>query len=155
MLSGGIKPWLTLTESYGRLGGRVVWRPEEAPRFAEFTVNWPVVSVSLVSRRSFAAPATALQIRATSWHAHFPKRRLHIPNTFRISAAGSQGCCRITNELSFAFDFTGLAPLPIDDIDRRAIVLLEEIDTLRRVHPDVLDRLGIVVEITIRDDPDS
>lgn len=154
-LDGGINPWLTLAEGYGRLGGRVAWQPGAAPRFAAFTVKWPLVSVTLVSRRSEVAPATLLQIRHASWHAHFPKRRLHIPSTFRISAAGSRDCCRIRNETSFAFDFTGLAPLPTNDIERRAIVLLDEIDTLRRVHPDVLDRLGIVIDIKLRDDPDS
>src|SRR5438270_10465029 len=105
---GAINPWLTLTARYGRLGGSVAWKQVDAPRFAEFTVNWPVVSVTLVSHRSLAAPATALQIRHASWHAHFPKRRLHVPSAFRISAAASHHCCRITNETSFAFDFTGL-----------------------------------------------
>jgi hypothetical protein len=50
---------------------------------------------------------------------------------------------------TYVFDFTGLSPRPQgDDLERRAVVLLEEIENFRRHHPEVLDRLSI--EIAVR-----
>ena len=37
-------------------------------------------------------------------------------------------------------------------INGRAAVLLEEIENFRRFHPDVLDRLGIQIEVRFQDD---
>lgn len=51
------------------------------------------------------------------------------------------------------FDFTGLSPLQKgNDLERRAAVLLEEIENFRRYHPEVLDRLGIQIDVRFQDD---
>jgi hypothetical protein len=48
-----------------------------------------------------------------------------------------------------------MAPLPTSNVDRRLIVLLDEIDSFQRHHPEVLDRLGIEVRVLFRDEPES
>ena len=54
----------------------------------------------------------------------------------------------------YLFDFSGIAPLPEDDLERRAAVLLEQLEDMRRLHPGVFARLGIDVQIVFRDEHD-
>jgi hypothetical protein len=93
-----------------------------------------------------------MQVRKTSWHAHLPRQRLGIPEHFVIGAAASRRCLRTEGDV-YVFDFTGMSPKPeSDDIERRAVVLLEEIENFRRFHPEVLERLGIQVSVEFADD---
>jgi hypothetical protein len=48
-----------------------------------------------------------------------------------------------------------MAPLPSDDIEPRAVVLLEQLEDIRRSHPEIFDRLGIGVRVEFRDDVDD
>jgi hypothetical protein len=50
------------------------------------------------------------------------------------------------------FDFTGMAPLPTGDLETRVVVLLEQLEDVRRNHPEVFDRLGIDVRVEFQDD---
>lgn len=143
--------WLRVSTHYGRVGGRVYWQDETAPRFAEFGGDWPLVTLQLVQERRRSRIQTAIQARPSSWHAHLPARLLGIPSQFRIAAADSRSCARKLGD-TFIFDFTGMAPLPPDDLQRRAIILLDEIESLRRNHPEVLAQLGIDLKIHFHED---
>jgi hypothetical protein len=147
--------WITFSGRYGRVGGPVEWQADRAtaPRFAEFSGAWPIIAVCLVRNRRSTKRQTSLQARNRSWHAHVPCRRLGIPHHFRIRADESRGCSREMDE-ALVFDFTGMAlPLADDfDLERRLIILLEEIDVFQKAHPEVLDRLGIDVRISFRDE---
>jgi hypothetical protein len=70
-----------------------------------------------------------------------------VPAQFRIDAEASRRCLR-QEENSFVFDFTGMAPLPEDDMECRLVVLLDEIESFRRYHPDILQRLGVSIEVS-------
>ena len=50
------------------------------------------------------------------------------------------------------FDFTGNATLPENDPDRRLVVLLDEIEGMRRHHPEVFDHLGVTVTVSFHDE---
>jgi hypothetical protein len=147
--------WLSVTDRYARVGGPAAWSTDTGlPRFVEFRGAWPIISLELVSEQRVNRLQTSLQVRSCSWHAHVPRRRLSIPARFRIDAAQSRSCRR-DEGLAHVFDFTGTMPLPTDNLDRRLIVLLEEIDAFRRHHPEVLHRLGIEVEVSFRDEPED
>jgi len=144
--------WLTISDRYARVGGRVWWQDTtEAPRLVEFNVDWPVLGIRMVSQRRRTHIQTSVQARASSWHAHLPRTSLGIPASFRISASDSRACGQTVGD-QHLFDFTGLAPLPSDDLERRAIVLLQEIENFREKHPEVLLRLGIDVNILFKDE---
>src|ERR1700729_3289519 len=107
--------WLTLSARYGRVGGKVCWQEEAAPRFVEFTGGWPLVTLRLVQQRQRTSIQTGIQARSSSWHAHLPRRQLGVPSKFRISASESRTCSRQAGD-TYVFDFTGMAPLPPDDL---------------------------------------
>lgn len=118
----------------------------------EFLAGWPVLKFRLVGERHRSQVQTAMQIRKSSWHAHLPRERLGIPARFNIDATKSRSCLRCEGDV-YLFDFTGMSPQPpVEDLERRAVVLLEEIENFRRNHPEVLDRLGIEVTVGFRDD---
>jgi hypothetical protein len=48
-----------------------------------------------------------------------------------------------------------MMPLPSNDLNRRATILLEEIESFRRHHPEVLDQLGIDIQVVFREDPEE
>ena len=143
--------WLTVSERYGRVGGRVLWEENAAPSFVKFHRGWPLVTLELVRQRQRSSIQTGIQARPSSWHAHLPRRLLGIPAQFRISALESRARGYQDGTL-YVFDFTGMAPLPADDLERKAIILLEEIESLRQNHPEILARLGIEVIIHFHDD---
>jgi hypothetical protein len=143
--------WLSVNRNYGRVGGRVNW-VGDAPERVEFLTGWPVLRLRLVRATRRTRLQTAMQIRKSSWHAHLPHAWLGVPEQFMIDAAGSRSCLRRDGD-AYAFDFTGMSPLPQGNgLERRAAVLLEEIENFRRFHPDVLDRLGIQIEVRFQDD---
>jgi len=144
--------WLSARGTYGRIGGDVNWAAGEEPLVVEYLAGWPILKVRLVRGRRRSRVQTAMQIRKSSWHAHLPRERLGIPTKFKISAAASRNCLCCEGDV-YTFDFTGMSPLPaVDDLERRAVVLLEEIENFRRSHPEVLDRLGIEVTVGFRDE---
>jgi hypothetical protein len=144
--------WLTIGDRYGRTGGPIMWAADAVPpKFAVFSGRWPIISIELGRERCRTRLQTGLQVRNCRWHAHVPRGRLGIPPRFRIGAAESRSCRRDAGG-AYVFDFTGMTPLPTADVDRRLIVLLDEIDSLQRHHPEVLDRLGIEVRVLFRDE---
>jgi hypothetical protein len=142
--------WMSISEAYARVGGRFRDSGPSGPRFVEFGGHWPLVSGRLIKSRT-ARPLSAMQIRNSSWHAHVPKGRLGIPSAFRINADASRKCVRCEGD-AFYFDFTGMTPLPSNDLERRLLVLLDEIENFQRYHPEVLDRLGITIQVLLRED---
>jgi hypothetical protein len=86
--------------------------------------------------------------------ARVPRKRLGIPEQFRLDQATSRRCVRREGE-NYVFDFSGMAPLPSDDMERRAVVLLEQLEDIRRSHPEIFERLGIEVRVEFRDDLDD
>jgi hypothetical protein len=144
--------WLSVHGGYGRIGGVVNWLATEGPLLVEYQTAWPVLGVRLVKERRRSRVQTALQIRKSSWHAHLPRERLGVPAQFRIDATASRNCLRREGDI-YVFDFTGMSPLPQNnDFERRAVVLLEEIENFRRHHPEVLDRLGIEIAVSFREE---
>ena len=142
--------WLSFTKTYSRVGGRVIWPAAYAPRFVEFAGSWPVIRISLTGEERRNHLRSRIQIRKSSWHAHLPRRRLGAPAAFCLTAQESRRC--VSSEVNrYVCDFTGLTPLPSDDLERRAIVLLEQIEDIRRFHPEVLDRLGIAFRVVFLD----
>jgi hypothetical protein len=146
------RTWMSVAENYGRIGGSISWGVKDAPVLVEYLTGWPVVTLRLVNVLRRARVQTAMQIRKSSWHAHLPRERLGIPTRFVIGAAASRSCLRREGDF-YVFDFTGMSPLRQDDtLERRAVVLLEEMENFRRHHLEVLDQLGVEVIIRFRDD---
>jgi hypothetical protein len=146
--------WMSFLDSTSRMGGSVVWEENAMPRFVEFLSGWPIIGVQFTTIKRISSLCTTIQRRKLSWHAHVPRRRLGVPDGFRLDHKAIRGCIRQVAD-SYIFDFAGMAPLPSDEIERRFVVLLEELEEVRRFHPEVLDRLGIEVRVIFRDDPDS
>lgn len=118
----------------------------------EYLTGWPVLTLRLVAACRRRRVQTAIQIRKSSWHAHLPRERLGIPAQFTIGATASRSCLRRDGD-TYVFDFTGISPRREDDgLERRAVVLLEDIEDFRRYHPEVLDQLGIEIIIRFRDE---
>jgi hypothetical protein len=73
-----------------------------------------------------------------------------------VSALPSSAAAASTPPRKVHQTFTGLTPKPaIDELERRAVVLLEEVENFRRHHPEVLDRLGIEVEVRFCEDAEQ
>ncbi|MCP1829120.1 hypothetical protein J2R76_005820 [Bradyrhizobium sp. USDA 4532] len=150
----GIGIWLSLGEGYARVGGSVNWDPERGPLWVEFLTGWPVLTIQLAAGSRRARLRTTMQIRKSSWHAHLPRGRLGIPDRFVIGSAASRKCLRQQGD-TYVFDFTGMSPLPqIDDLERKAVVLLDELENFRRHHPEVLARLGIEIAVRFQEESD-
>jgi hypothetical protein len=143
--------WLSFRDGYNRIGGRVTWATEE-PRWVEYLSGWPVLKVRVAGRKSRSLVQSAMQIRKSSWHAHLPRERLSIPAKFKMNALDSRICLRQEGD-TYAFDFTGMGSgSSSDELERRVIVLLEDLENVRRFHPDILDRLGIDIAVNFRDE---
>src|SRR6516162_1616864 len=142
--------WLSINGSYGRVGGPVCWDLLDPIRFVEFDPDWPILRVRLVNQRRRSRIQTTVQARKSSWHAHLPRRRLGIPSGFLVTARTAQERLRREGEWH-VFDFTGNATLPEDDLDRRLVVLLDRLEKLRGLHPEVFERLGVAVTVSFHD----
>src|SRR6266481_494635 len=114
---------MSFYQNWGRVGGVVNWSEGQEPKYVEFVGVWPVIRIGLTTNRRRIFPSSTIQRRKGSWHAHVPRRRLGIPEQFRLDHAGSRRCVRREGDY-FVFDFIGMAPLPSDDFERRAVVLL-------------------------------
>jgi hypothetical protein len=143
--------WLSINGKYGRVGGPVSWELDTALRFAEFESDWPILRVRLVAKRRRSRIQTAVQARKSSWHAHLPRRHLAVPSSFAVTARTAREKHRLEGEWH-VFDFTGSAALPDDDLDRRLVVLLDEIESFRRHHPEVFERFGVTVAVSFHDE---
>src|SRR6516162_7144239 len=146
----GFAMWLSIRGAYGRVGGPVLCDSADAARFVEFQPDWPILRIRLVNQARRSRIQTAVQARKSSWHAHLPRRRLGIPSGFVVTARKAQD--RLRREGGWhLFDFTGSATLPENDPDRRLVVLLDEIEGMRRHHPEVFERLGVTVTVSFHD----
>jgi len=143
--------WLSINRSYSRVGGAVCWDFVDAVRFVEFQADWPIIRFRVVNKRRLSCIQTMVQARKSSWHAHLPRRRLGIPSGFLVTARTAQERLRREGEWH-VFDFAGSATLPEDDLDRRLVVLLDELEILRRQHPEVFARLGVAVTVSFHDE---
>lgn len=145
--------WFSKSGRHARIGGKSTWDEAQRPRFAEFAGSWPIVRVTFAAQLRRSRLQTAMQMRARSWHAHVPVD-LGIPDRFAIDAFASQRCLKLDGD-GYLFDFTGMAPPPGDDIERRLLVLLDSIEDFRRNHSQLLDKLGIEIEVRIRESVES
>jgi hypothetical protein len=44
-----------------------------------------------------------------------------------------------------------MMPLPTDSFERRLVILLDEIENVRRYHPEVMVRLGVQIKVLFED----
>jgi hypothetical protein len=148
-------PWMGFYDARARTGGPIVWARGAAPRYVEFIGRWPLIGLRFSPTRDAAALQSGLQLRKQSWHAWVPRDRLGVPRTFRLDADSSRQLAREDGEGGYVFDFTGMAPLPPNDLDCRFLAIVEELKNFLTYHPEVPARLGIDVNVQLRPSPED